>query len=171
MENMISFSKNELLLFVQKTIVNSGFIINSFEECDEPKSFVKVTIEKGEKKYTLYINVGNIRPAYLPNKPFIKRRQVGKLSLDQIPANTPKSLSMLIGICVIDDYPVFACWNPFYFIGHSTNRSCYVIDSSLSSAISCGVYVGDDCRTPLICFTESHFDEMLDIYLEKSVVD
>lgn len=165
-------SSKELFIYIQKAIVSSGFLIDHYEKCsNELKIFHILKISTSEKKFTLYINVRNIGSAYLPNKPFIKRRQVGKLNLEDIPVNKGNTLSMLLGVTFVDERPIFACWNPFYFIGHNTNRSCYVLDSSLDYALKNGLYDGGDCKTPVIVFSEASFSKMLDIYIKRSVVD
>ena len=116
------------------------------------------------------MNIRNIGSAYLPKKPYILRRQVGKLSFDDLPSNNKKSLSMLIGVANKDNEILLACWNPFYFIGHSTNCSCYVLENSLDKAKNIGLYVGEDCKTPvLVC--SSHFNEMLNVYIERNMMD
>ncbi len=162
----------ELLLTFEKTLVSSGILINSIEKCEDSiKNFYQVKIIFKNKQLNLFVDLRNISSAYLPNKPYILRRQVGKLEFDAIPINDENSLSMLIGITCIDDKIILVCWNPFYFIGHSTNRSCYVLESSLEEAKQFGLYDGNDCRTPVLVCLDSCFDKMLDIYVERNVVD
>ena len=165
-------SSQELLLSFEKALVSSEILINSVENCkDELKNFYLVNVTFKNKKISLYVNLRNIGSAYLPNKPYILRRQVGKLSFDDLPLNSSTSLSMLLGITFIDHMMILACWNPFYFVGHSTNRSCYVLENSLEKAKNIGLYVGEDCKTPVLVCSDCHFGEMLDIYIERNMVE
>ena len=165
-------TSGDLILALKKSLITSGFSVESIYQCDgDLKTFHKLEISFNNDKMTLFINVRNIGSAYIPKKPYIKRRQVGKLLLEKIPPNTKNSLSMLIGIIRVDNIFVYACWNPFYFIGHSTNRSCYVLDSSIEYALQNGVYDGEDCKTPVLVFTEPNFNNIINIYLNRSVVD
>ena len=169
-ENMMS--THELLLSLEKVLVSSNVLIRSVKNCEnELKNFYLISVEINNQLIELYVNIRNIGSAYLPNKPYILRRQVGKLSFDDLPPNNKKSLSMLIGIANIDNEILLACWNPFYFIGHSTNRSCYVLENSLDKAKNIGLYVGEDCKTPVLVCSSSHFNEMLNVYIERNLVD
>ena len=169
-ENMMN--THELLLSLEKVLVSSNILIRSVKNCEsELKNFYLISVEINNQLIELYINIRNIGSAYLPNKPYILRRQVGKLSFDNLPPNNKKSLSMLIGVTHIDNEIILACWNPFYFIGHSTNRSCYVLENSLDKAKNIGLYVGEDCKTPVLICSSSHFIEMLNVYIERNLVD
>ncbi|WP_373435119.1 hypothetical protein, partial [Metamycoplasma equirhinis] len=66
---------------------------------------------------------------------------------------------------------VLACWNPFYFVGHSTNRSCYVLQNSLETARSNGFYDGVDCKIPVLVCSTKMFEQLLNVYLERNAVD
>ena len=172
MDNNKNLLKNDLLLYIQRTLVSSGFLIYSLTQCkDDLKSFYKIDIKKNDNQYTLFINVSNINSAFLPNKPYIKRRQVGKLNMDLIPQNKNNSLSMLLGITFVDETPIYVCWNPFYFTGHEKNRSCYVLDSSILYAYNNSYYFGEDCKTPVFVFNELSFEKMLQNYIDKNMVD
>ena len=169
-ENMMS--THELLLSLEKVLVSSSVLIRSVKNCEnELKNFYLISVEINNQLIDLYVNIRNIGSAYLPNKPYILRRQVGKLSFDDLPPNSKKSLSMLIGITNIDSEIILACWNPFYFIGHSTNRSCYVLENSLDKAKNIGLYVGEDCKTPVLVCSSSNFTEMLNVYIERNLID
>lgn len=165
-------SSHELLLSFEKALVFSEILINSVNNCKgELKNFYLVNVTFKNKKMNLYVNLRNIGSAYLPNKPHILRRQVGKLSFNDLPLNNSSSLSMLLGVTYIDEKMVLACWNPFYFVGHSTNRSCYVLEGSLEKAKNIGLYVGEDCKTPVLVCSDSCFGKMLDVYIERNMVD
>ncbi len=162
----------ELLLSFEKVLVSSGILINSVEKHKEGlKNFYLVRVIFKNEQMNLYVNLSNIGSAYLPNKPYILRRQVGKLIFNDLPVNKNTSLTLLIGITYVNDEIVVACWNPFYFVGHSTNRSCYILESSIEKANCAGLYVGDDCKTPVFVCSSSHFSELLDVYIERNLVD
>jgi len=166
-ENMLS--SKELVLEVENIFVQSGFIINSF--CDLKNGFLRFELNKNGVEYIINTNVRNVGSAYLPNKPYIMRRQVGKMNLDDIPVNSGKTVSMLLAIATVNDERVLVCWNPFYYVGHSTNRSCYVLQNSLEAAQSHGFYDGIDCKTPVLVCSNKKFERLLSVYLERNVVD
>lgn len=167
-----ALSSNELLLRLENFLVNGGYLILGLKFCDgNLKSFIKIDIKKNTNEIHLFVNIRNISSAYLPNKPYIKRRQVGKLILEEIPKNENNSLTMLLGVAKIGDSFVLACWNPFYFVGHATNRSCYVLEDSMTTAICEGLYDGVDCKTPVLVCSENRFSDLLEIYKERNVVE
>lgn len=162
----------QLLLFFEKVLTSSNILINSVKECEsELKNFYLFDVSYKDENLFLYVNIRNISSAYLPNKPYILRRQVGKLSFEFLPANKKNSLTLLLGITNEDESIVVVCWNPFYFIGHSTNRSCYVLESSLTIAKNLGLYVGEDCKTPVLVCSTNNFEELLEVYRERNMVD
>jgi hypothetical protein len=161
-------SSKELTLVLQEIINKSGFIITSFSQNEN--GFNQIGI-KNKHDFNLNVNIRNIASAYLPNKPHIKRRQVGKMHFDTIPINQQKQLSMLLGVGRVNDRYVLACWNPFYFLDHSTNRSCYVLQESLEFANENGLYDGIDCKTPVLVCSENGFEKLIKVYLERNVLD
>lgn len=165
-------NSHELVLSLEKILISSNVLIRSIENCDkELKNFYLLKSVHNNKDISIYINVRNIGSAYLPNKPYIFRRQVGKLSFDDLPLNSENCISILAGITLFKGKLILVCWNPFYFVGHSTNRSCYVLEKSIERAMNFGLYVGEDCKTPVFICDENHFIEMIDIYMERNMVD
>lgn len=166
-ENM--FSSKELILQVENIFVKSGYLILSYSDLNN--GFLKFVLLKNNIEYVVCANVRNIGSAYLPNKPYIMRRQVGKMNLDEIPGNVKTNVSMLLAIGTVESNSVLACWNPFYFVGHATNRSCYVLQSSLEKAQSEGFYDGVDCKTPVLVCSSNNFEQLLNVYIERNMVD
>ena len=162
-------SSKDLILAIEKIIVCSGFTIKQFEF--KKNGFSAFTISQDNEQIELSINIGNIGSSYLPNKPYILRRQVRKMTFEEIPDNKRNEISMLIGITKISDKFIIACWNPFYFIGHSTNRSCYILNDSLMIAYLKGIYDGIDCKTPVLACSEENFGKLLKIYIGRYAVD
>ena len=162
-------SSKELLLEVENIFIQSGFLITSVSNLKN--GFFRFEINKNGVGYIINSNIRNVGSAYLPNKPFIMRRQVGKMNLDDIPVNAGKTVSMLLAIATVDGERVLACWNPFYFVSHSTNRSCYVLENSLEIARSYGFYDGIDCKTPVLICSNKMFEQLLNVYLERNTVD
>lgn len=165
-ESMLS--PKELVLAVERVFINSGFTVKSFDYMEN--GFIEFNLLKNES-FIISVNVRNIGSAYLPNKPYILRRQVGKMIFESIPDNGRTKLSMLLGVGNKNNRLLLACWNPFYFIGHSTNRSCYVLESSLDEAYEKGFYDGVDCKTPVLVCSENNFEKLLHIYIERNAVE
>lgn len=163
-------SSEELILELESIFIQSGFLITSLSRSLN-NNFTKFELSKNKVEYCIYANIRNIGSAYLPNKPFIMRRQVGKMNFNEIPENTTNTVSMLLAIGIIENKKVLACWNPFYFVGHSTNRSCYVLQSSLEEAVLNGFYDGVDCKTPVLVCSKNNFGQLLKVYLERNTID
>lgn len=165
-------NSHELLLSLEKHLILSNILIRSVTDCkNELKNFYLLDIVVKNQNIKLYVNIRSIGSAYLPNKPYILRRQVGKLLFDHLPQNSKKTFSMLIGVAEKDGETLLVCWNPFYFIGHKTNRSCYVLEGSLETAKNIGLYVGEDCKTPVLICSCRNFEKMLNVYIERNLVD
>lgn len=166
-ENILS--SKELLLVMEKILISSGFIIYSVLKGNN--NFIEFNIEKNNKKYRIFANIRNIGSAYLPKKPYIMRRQVSKMLIDEIPLNRGNNLSMLLAIKKVENQYILACWNPFYFVGHSKNRSCYVLQQSLENAYLNGLYQGIDCKTPVLVCSEKNMEQLIEVYIERNSVD
>lgn len=164
-----NLSSSELVLIFQRVLVESGFLIISYES--KINSFGTMKLKYNSKEFVINFNIRNIGSAYLPNKPNIMRRQVGKLESEDIPINSQIQVSMLLGLKVLDNTYILTCWNPFYFVGHKTNRSCYVLKESLQEAKENGFYDGVDCNTPVLACSTKEFSQLLSAYIERNSVD
>lgn len=167
--NEKSIPKNDLIRLFEKALIDSGYIIQLFEKCEN--GFVKFVILKEKIAYSLHVNIRNISSAYLPKKPDIFRRQVSKLDLDEIPMNTKYNASMLIGVYSCDNEYLVTCWNPFHFSCHETNRSCYVLKNSFDNAKMDGFYYGNDCSTPVWICSITHFSQLLEDYITRNSIE
>lgn len=165
-----SLVKKDLLLYFENVLISSGFIIN-YADFDKELNFYLIKLSRDKKEYQLYINLSNINDAYIPNKPYIKRRQVGVMDLNLIPKNAGNQCSMLCGLKIFDDDVIVCAWNPFYFTNHSKNRSCYVLESSIESALKNGYYFGVDCKNNVYLCNKTSFSSLLDEYLNKNRID
>ena len=167
-----TISKQDLLLFFEQTLVLSGFFVEETKDLkSELGSFFLFRIKNNNSEFEITANISNISDAYLPNKPYIKRRQVGHLVFENLPKNTKTKVTLLIGIKRIEDQLVYVCWNPFYFVGHSTNRSCYVNEASLEKTARLGFYSGEDCGTKLYACTSNRFAELIDLFISENAID
>lgn len=167
-----TISRPNLLVYFQQVLTKSGFLVTNFKDLKGTlDNFYSFVVEKGGKKIELSFNIRNISNAYLPNKPDIKRRQVGKLSFEDLPLNRKDCLIMLLGLKLISGELVLVCWNPFYFVGHATNRSCYVLKSTMEKALQCGFFEREDCKTKVYACSSSNFGELLNHYIEENVVE
>lgn len=170
MTSIGSLSKNDLLLCFEDILISSGYVIYGLE-ADKNTNFYKFNINKDKKEFNLYINISNINDAYIPNKPFIKRRQIGVLGLESIPQNTGNQFSMLCGIKAENDSIVLCVWNPFYFTNHTKNRSCYVVSDSIDDALKNGVHFGVDCKNNVYLCDKFNFEKLFDEYILKNRID
>lgn len=167
-----TLSKFNLLVLFEQLISKSGFLLVNYKDInDKLENFHSLVIEKDKRRFEIIFNIRNISDAYLPNRPEIKRRQVGKLVFDELPSNQKNRAVMLLGLKIINSEPVLVCWNPFYFVGHATNRSCYVAQSSMEKALQCGLYVGEDCKTRVYACFGSNFNRLLKLFVEENALE
>lgn len=165
-----SLSKNDLIFHFETILINSGFVIYSLK-FDSESNFYMFDLRKEKKEFKLYVNLSNINEAYIPDKPFIKRRQVGAMDLNLIPQNTGNQISMLCGIKIVDENIVVCVWNPFYFTNHTKNRSCYVLESSIIDTLKNGTHFGVDCKNNIYLSDKYNFAYLLDEYIMKNRID
>lgn len=165
--NSNNLSKQELLKVFEKAIVLSDGVIISISDF---KNRFNIVVKFDEDEYNLNFDLRNIGSAYLPNKPFIFRRQVSSFSIDDFPKNLGNNLSLLVGIRLIENSFVIVAWNPFYFLGHKTNRSCYVYKDSMLSAYTNGYYSGDDCKTPVYACASNNLLTLLKEFKENNTI-
>lgn len=164
-----SLTSTELLKRLQEIFKKSGFAIIS---CGiRINNFTKFKILKNNQEYLINVNIRNITSAYLPNKPDLMRRQVNKLNFNDITDNTTNSATMLLGLWDTNGNEVLAAWNPFLFIHHEKNRSCYVLKESLNKASQYGFYQGKDSGTNILVCSENNFEKLLSVYLETYKAD
>ena len=142
------------------------FEINNFS--DEFLTFV-TTLEG--KKVSLNFLLKNVVNSGWANKPEIKRIQVKAISQENIPINTSNSCSLFAGIAFVNNEAVLAVWNPFMYVFHKTNRSCYVRVESLAIASRDGFLKTEDCKQEVLICDSKHFDSLLNVYLERNSIE
>lgn len=162
---LLDFDKNRLLNLFQNVLTSNGYTIMSVSKLDK---FYNLKVFKDEREITFSINLSTIKNAFLPKDPTVKRRQIGHLEMCEIKTITKNVISLIIGIAKICDEYVFVCWNPFYFTGHKTNRSCYVTHESLVQMKFNNYYRVKYGNTPSYLFTQSGFELFIDKFIEEN---
>lgn len=168
-QSKISLSSRELLLVIQQLLISSGYLIQSTDF--GTRNFTKIIINKDKKDLCLFVDIRNVCSAFIPGKPYMMRRQVGKMKFEEIPKNLKTQASMLLAVGEVNGELVLVCWNPFYYLGHATNRSCYVLQDSLEKAIIDGLYNGEDCKVPVLVCNSSNIERLLQTYIERNALD
>ena len=115
----------------------------------------------------------NIYPKNIVNsgwseKPYIKRIQVPSFLGKTIPLNNKEQCSLFLGIAFVNNKPIFAVWNPFTYVFHKTNRSCYVNVESLDICYHNGLYKTIDSKKEIILCDKDNFGQLLEIYFEEN---
>ena len=106
----------------------------------------------------------------IPSVSSLMRRQVAALDVGLLPQNKDGEVTVLLGVCEIDEKKVFAIWNAFYFVGHKTNRSCYVSAKDLLEASESGLAISSYSDTPVYVSTTERFAEALDKFIEVNCI-
>lgn len=103
------------------------------------------------------------------DKPWIYRIQIGVLGEGALPRSGDGELSLLLGLFYLDGSLALAAWNPFMYVFHKTNRSCYLKEEDIQSLAKepSGVFVGKATYpTPILC-REDSFRELLSECLKR----
>lgn len=150
-------SSSDILVFSCKKIANTPFI--NFE----------VEFEKRILQLHLYLK--NIVDSGWTDKPYIKRIQIKSLSNVSVFGNKENNLSILVGICLLNEKPIICVWNPFMFTFHKSNRSAYVLVEDIVSASIKGIVKTTYAGKNLILCDQSNFKSLLKQYIQDNYLE
>ena len=104
----------------------------------------RVTIEIDGRPLRLNFVLRALGTGGWKDKPWIYRIQIGVLGEDALPRNGNGELSLLLGLFYLGSSLALAAWNPFMYVFHKTNRSCYLKEDDIRSLSEepCGVIEG-----------------------------
>jgi len=162
--------RDALLLCFEELLIKNGYLISLCNEEGSVKGFADLTVKRNGKPFSIHVNIRNISNACLPYDPSVMRRQVAALDVGLLPQNKDGEVTVLLGVCEIDEKKVFAIWNAFYFVGHKTNRSCYVSANDLLKASESGLSISSYSDTPVYVATTERFAEALDKFIEVNCI-
>ncbi len=118
----------------------------------------RVDIESDGKPFRLNFVLRSLGTGGWKEKPWIYRIQIGALKEGALPMARDGELSLLLGLFYLDGAPALAAWNPFMYVFHKTNRSCYLKEGDIRSLSEdpSGVYVGKETYpAPILCRGDS----------------
>lgn len=117
-------SKGARTDFLKAVFESSSLPILSWKTDESGVSSIATLLDG--KPLSLHFLLKPISGGGWKEKPWVYRIQVRKLEGDEFPKNSSSSLSLLLGACFFEGKPVIVAWNPFRFLFHETNRSCYL---------------------------------------------
>ena len=150
-------------------LVKQALILSDIELLDcsnKGEYFHEFLINYHCRRFSLNLFIKNIANSGWADKPYIKRIQVPSLLGKTIPKKGNDSISLFLGIAFVSGDPIFVAWNPFSYVYHKTNRSCYVLVQSLANAFQCGLFKTVDCKKEVVLCTQSNFGRLIEICLE-----
>jgi len=151
---------------IKDFLLNSNIAVLSVSKKDE--YFYAFDIEVNGAKKIINIYPKNIVNSGWSEKPYIKRIQVPSFLGKTIPLNNKEQCSLFLGIAFVNNKPIFAVWNPFTYVFHKTNRSCYVNVESLDICYHNGLYKTIDSKKEIILCDKDNFGQLLEIYFEEN---
>lgn len=163
-------TKDRLLAIFETALLKAGFLI---VEATKDKSYPKmtdITIQIDKSIIVLHANISQISSAYLPGNSNAMRRQIAALDMETLPKNTKQSATILVGYYDDGNVGVFALWNAFYFVGHKTNRSCYVNLSDLEAAAKTGLLFSSYSKTPVYLAKDEKLKECLIKFIDDNAI-
>ncbi len=103
------------------------------------------------------------------DKPWIYRIQIGALEEGQLPRSGNGELSLLLGLFFLDGTLALAAWNPFMYVFHKTNRSCYLKEDDIRSLAEepSGVIEGKVSYPAPILFRGDSFGKFISVCLKR----
>lgn len=134
-------------------------------------SFYHFEILLHGKKIKICAVLKNVVNSGWSDKPFIKRIQVKRFNSSELLKNTSEGCSLFIGLAYTNEAPIFVCWNPFMFLFHTTNRSCYIDVSLLARCQHEGFISTMSSNQKVILSDTNHFDKMIEKYIEFNAVE
>lgn len=164
---LIDLSKNELIDAFINVLKFNGFELISIENNYKFENLI--TIKDGITN-SFYCNFANIRNVYLPKYPYLLRRQVTALDHEKLIKSTDYSFSFLVGVVEVDSKICFSIWNPWGFINHKKNRSCYVVKDDLNKMSSLHFLKSKFSHTIYYLFDKEGFLPFLDQYKEDVII-
>ena len=151
---------------IKEFLLRSNVELFSAEETEN--GFVKFDIKNGKDVFSLHILPKNIVNSGWAEKPYIKRIQVMSFLGKNIPLNTKENSSLFLGIAFVNNEPIFAVWNPFAYVYHKTNRSCYVNVDSLALCSREGFIKTVDSKQVVLLCDKNHFGDLISYYHEEN---
>ena len=150
-------------------VVKSFFMASDFEIIDikENAPFTCFSVRRAGRTLSLYLLLKNIVNSGWSNKPYIKRIQIMSLANVDVPHNSGNTYSILLGIGIVNGQPIVCVWNPFLFVFHKSNRSCYVLVKSLALCHHVGFYSTNDSGNDLLLSDKNNFGKLIFEYIDR----
>ena len=145
--------------------------IELISETEMPNSFHGFSVRIIGKELKLSILTKNIVNSGWVEKPYIKRIQVTSFIGKQIEKNVDGSCSLFLGIAFANSKPIFIVWNPFLFVFHKTNRSCYVNVESIARCYHLGFLKTNDAKKEVYLCDSKHFCDLIKKFVEDNSVE
>lgn len=172
---MSDIIENGQLTQKQRIDLVKSFLLESdvelLSEKDKPNSFHGFSVKILGKQLELNILTKNVVNSGWVEKPYIKRIQVTSFIGKQIEKNTDGSCSLFLGIAFANSKPIFIVWNPFLFVFHKTNRSCYVNVESIARCFHLGFLKTNDARKDVYLCDSKHFSELIERFIDDNSVE
>lgn len=131
-----SFRSNEKYLVFECFLDKSGFAILS--KSQRSNGIRDYLISRDDRKLIIHLIMKNISGSGWSWRPDIRRVQIRKFNLKDLPTNKQNEIFLLGGICTVDGDPLMCVWNIFEYMTQRTVRSCYVDVSTLIDAHNIG---------------------------------
>ena len=154
-------SKKELYDIFDKMLGHSDITLISKQKSEIGVPLYKV--KYNGKEYKIYVNIKNVRDAYLPGKPDIRRIQTKSLSF--LEAVSSNSFFMLAGIAFYEDNPILVMRNAQEYIFHASNRSCYISLKNIEKGFEKGFYFTRDCNQDVYISNSSNLNQIILNYI------
>lgn len=161
-----SLTLKQRIDLIKEFLLRSNIELINVSEADY--GFIKFDITLSGNAFSLMILPKNIVNSGWNDKPYIKRIQVMSFLDKNIPFNTKDNSSMFLGIGFVNNEPVAAVWNPFSYVYHKTNRSCYVDAESLSLCFHEGFIKTVDSKQVVLLCDKEHFGDLIYFYREEN---
>lgn len=133
--------------------------------------FTSFTINLDGKKFKLNLLLKNVVNSGWADKPLIKRIQVKAMTQDQIPINTELSCSMFCGFSFVNDEPILSVWNPFMYVFHKTNRSCYVNCNTLALCARDGYIKSVDSNQEVLNCNKNNLKKLILEFINRNAIE
>ena len=169
------YKKKELFKKFEEFISQSGFTVEKWVKSNAvPYEVIIADKNENQISYRIILYLKNISDAGWVYKPWMKRVQVDNVRSvsPEYYINTERNQALLIlGYYNYDDNPIMVAWNPYRYVMHFTQRSCYVTIDEMLEGYKKGYHKCFVSNQKVWIFTANNFRIFLNDYIDSNKVE
>lgn len=163
-----NFSKTQMIDIIKKYLLLSD--IQLLDVLNKSNNFVQFDVFINDKIISLNMFLKNISNGGWKEKVDKKRIQVPAKNIRDLEMNTDIFCNMLVGFCIVNNKPLIAVRNPFRYMFHKTNRSCYTNVFDIATSYTKGFYSAKEAQKTVYYSDATHLKTLIEKYIEGNAI-